>query len=54
MDWETFKDIQLSYLRASVIDIEVPTDNFIYVPCIDLREKIKSNTSSMDLIVLQS
>ena len=30
MDWETFKDIQLSYLRASVIDIEVPTDNFIY------------------------
>tara|TARA_B100001540_G_C15741874_1_gene612666 strand:- start:83 stop:1258 length:1176 start_codon:yes stop_codon:yes gene_type:complete len=30
MDWETFKDIQLSYLRASVVDIEVPTDNFIY------------------------
>jgi N-acetyl sugar amidotransferase len=27
VDWEEFKDLQLSYLRASVIDIEVPTDH---------------------------
>ncbi len=30
MDWEEFKDIQLSYLRSSVVDIEVPTDHFIF------------------------
>jgi N-acetyl sugar amidotransferase len=30
IDWEEFKDLQLAYLKASVIDIEVPTDQFIY------------------------
>lgn len=30
MDWEEFRDIQLSYFRASVVDIEVPTDQFIF------------------------
>jgi len=30
MDWESFRDLQLSYLKASVVDIEVPTDNFIF------------------------
>ena len=30
INWEEFKDIQLSYFKASVIDIEVPTDQFIY------------------------
>ena len=29
VDWEEFKDIQLSYFRASVIDIELPTDHAI-------------------------
>ena len=29
VDWEEFKDIQLSYLKASVIDIEVATDHAI-------------------------
>jgi N-acetyl sugar amidotransferase len=29
VDWEEFKDLQLSYLKASVIDVEVPTDQFI-------------------------
>lgn len=29
VNWEEFKDLQLSYLKASVIDIEVPTDHFI-------------------------
>jgi N-acetyl sugar amidotransferase len=29
VDWEEFKDIQLSYIKASVIDIEVVTDHAI-------------------------
>lgn len=29
IDWEEFRDIQLAYLKASVVDIEVPTDHFI-------------------------
>jgi N-acetyl sugar amidotransferase len=30
VDWEEFKDLQLSYLKASVIDIEVVTDHAIF------------------------
>jgi N-acetyl sugar amidotransferase len=30
INWEEFKDLQLAYLKASVIDIEIPTDHFIY------------------------
>ncbi|GAA4753278.1 N-acetyl sugar amidotransferase [Flavisolibacter ginsenosidimutans] len=30
IDWEEFKDLQLAYLKASVIDIEVLTDHAIY------------------------
>ena len=30
VDWEEFKDIQLSYLRASVVDIEVVSDHAIF------------------------
>lgn len=29
IDWEEFKELQLAYLKASVIDIEVPTDQAI-------------------------
>ena len=29
VDWEEFRDIQLAYIRASVVDIEVPTDHAI-------------------------
>jgi len=29
LDWEEFKDLQRSYLKASVVDIEVPTDHAI-------------------------
>jgi N-acetyl sugar amidotransferase len=31
IDWEEFKDLQLAYLRASVVDIEALTDNAIVV-----------------------
>ena len=30
MDWEEFRDVQRSYFLASVVDIEVPTDHFIF------------------------
>lgn len=30
IDWEEFKDLQLAYLKAGVIDIEVLTDHAIY------------------------
>ena len=30
IDWEEFKDLQLAYMKASVIDIEVLTDHAIY------------------------
>jgi N-acetyl sugar amidotransferase len=29
VEWEEFKDLQLAYFRASVIDLEVPTDQLI-------------------------
>jgi N-acetyl sugar amidotransferase len=29
VDWEEFRDLQLAYLKASVVDIEVPTDHAI-------------------------
>jgi N-acetyl sugar amidotransferase len=30
MDWEEFKDLQRSYFKASVLDLEVPTDHMIF------------------------
>jgi N-acetyl sugar amidotransferase len=30
LDWEEFKDLQLSFLRASVSDAEIPTDHAIF------------------------
>jgi N-acetyl sugar amidotransferase len=29
VDWEEFKDLQVAYLKSSVVDIEVPTDHAI-------------------------
>lgn len=30
IDWEEFKDLQVAYFKASVLDIEVPTDQLIF------------------------
>lgn len=30
IDWNKFKDLQMAYLKASVLDIEVPTDQLIF------------------------
>ncbi len=42
--WDEFKDLQLAYLRASVIDIEVPTDQLIFASLykIAYQKKIKT------------
>ena len=39
LNWEEFKDLQLAYLRASVIDIEVLTDHAIAATIYKLAQK---------------
>jgi N-acetyl sugar amidotransferase len=38
-DWESFKDLQLSYVKASVLDWEVPTDHIIRATLYKLAQK---------------
>jgi N-acetyl sugar amidotransferase len=40
VDWEEFKDLQLSYIKSSVLDWEVPTDHLIKAALFNLA-KIK-------------
>ena len=51
IDWEEFKDIQLSYLKASVVDIEVPTDHAIsaVVLKLALKHNIKYSLSGFNV-----
>ena len=39
IDWDEFRDIQLAYVKASVIDLEVPTDHFIYATLYEIAQK---------------
>jgi N-acetyl sugar amidotransferase len=39
IDWEEFKDLQLAYLRASVVDIEVASDHAITAGLYDLANR---------------
>lgn len=39
VDWEEFRDIQLSYLRASVVDIEVVSDHAIFATMYKLAKE---------------
>jgi N-acetyl sugar amidotransferase len=41
VDWEEFKDIQLSYMKASVVDIEVVSDHGIFTTLYKLAKKHK-------------
>lgn len=41
MDWEEFKDLQLSYFKAGVVDIEVPTDQLIFAALNKIARKHK-------------
>lgn len=39
LDWKEFKDIQLSFLKASVPDLEIPTDHAILATLFNVAEK---------------
>jgi N-acetyl sugar amidotransferase len=41
VDWEEFRDLQKAYLRASVIDVEVPTDHAIIATMFKSAKKYK-------------
>ncbi|MDP2738107.1 MAG: N-acetyl sugar amidotransferase [Pseudorhodobacter sp.] len=44
INWEEFRDLQRSYFLASVVDIEVPTDNLIFGALFRLAAKHKVRT----------
>lgn len=41
VDWEEFKDLQLAYIKASVVDIEVLTDHAIRSVLLSIADKYK-------------
>lgn len=41
IDWENFRDLQLAYIKAGVLDIEVPTDQLIYATLHKIARKYK-------------
>ncbi len=41
INWEEFKDLQLAYIKASVLDIEVPTDQLIFASLFRIARKFK-------------
>ncbi len=41
VNWEEFRDLQLSYIKAGVVDLEVPTDHAIYATWHILAKKFK-------------
>lgn len=41
INWEEFKELQLSYFKASVIDLEVPTDHLIFGALFKIAKKYK-------------
>jgi N-acetyl sugar amidotransferase len=44
VNWEEFRDLQLSYLKAGVVDLEVPTDHAIFATWYKLADKYKVST----------
>lgn len=44
IDWESFKDLQLAYIKASVIDIEAITDQLIFAAIYKIARKFKIKT----------
>src|SRR5215216_1805108 len=44
LDWEEFRDLQLSYLKASVLDFEVPSDHAIYATTYKYANKYNIKT----------
>ncbi len=52
INWDQFKDLQLAYLKASVIDIEVPTDQLIFAALFEVarKHKIKSVINGVNIV----
>ncbi len=52
IDWEEFRDLQLAFLKASVVDIEVVTDHAIFASLykIALERKIKYILSGVNFV----
>jgi N-acetyl sugar amidotransferase len=44
VNWEEFRDLQLSYIKAGVVDWEVPTDHAIYATWFKLAKKYNIST----------
>lgn len=44
VDWEIFRDAQKAYIKASVLDMEVPTDMLIFAVLFDIAKKFKIKT----------
>jgi N-acetyl sugar amidotransferase len=44
INWEEFKDLQLAYLKAGVIDLEVPTDQLIFAAIDKIAKKYRIKT----------
>ncbi len=44
VNWEEFRDLQLSYIKAGVVDWEVPTDHAILATWYQLAKKYNINT----------
>jgi len=43
VDWEEFRDLQLSFLKAGVANVEIPTDHGIFATLYKLARKFKVN-----------
>ena len=51
-NWEEFKDLQRSYLKSSVVDIEVLTDNALisFINNLTLKNNIKYQLNGMNIV----
>jgi N-acetyl sugar amidotransferase len=56
LDWEEFRDLQVAYLKASVVDIEVVTDHAIFATLIRTAAKhgIKHILSGTNIVTEQT
>lgn len=52
LDWEEFKDLQLSFLKASTPDLEIPTDHAIFtlIRQIAAKENIRYSISGTNIV----
>ena len=44
LDWSEFKDIQLSFIKSSISNIEIPTDHAIWAILLRTASSMKKNS----------